>query len=74
MFRKRKLDDDLSEELAAHIEMAIEDNIRTGMNPEEARRQAIIRFGGVEAAKELHRDTRGLPLFESVARSQNSPN
>ena len=68
LFRKRKLDDDLSEELAAHIEMATEDNIRAGMNPGEARRQAMIRFGGLEAVKELHRDTRGMPLFESVAR------
>ena len=65
MFRKRKLDDDLSEELAAHIEMATEDNVRAGMNPQEARRQAMIRFGGVEAAKELHRDARSLPSLES---------
>ncbi|MGD9159937.1 MAG: permease prefix domain 1-containing protein, partial [Desulfobacteraceae bacterium] len=48
IFRKRKLDEDLSEELASHIEMAIEDNIREGMNPEEARRQALIRFGGID--------------------------
>jgi len=68
MFRKRKLDDDLSEELAAHIEMAVEDNIRAGMSPDEARRQAMIRLGGFEAAKELHREARGLPLLESFAR------
>jgi len=67
MFRKRKLDDDLSAELAAHIEMATEDNVRAGMNQEEARRQALIRFGGIEAAKELHRDARSLPLVESMA-------
>src|SRR5512134_1367911 len=67
MFRKGKLDDDFSEELAAHIEMATEDNIRAGMNPQEARRQAMIRFGGVEGAKELHRDARSLPLLESFA-------
>ncbi len=65
MFCSRKLDDDLSEELAAHIEMATEDNMRAGMNQEEARRQALIRFGGIEAAKELHRDVRSLPLLES---------
>ena len=66
LFRRRKLDSDLSEELAAHLEMAVEDNIRSGMNPEEARRQAMIRLGGVEATKELHRDTRGLPSVESL--------
>src|SRR5512134_2450724 len=47
--------------------MATEDNIRAGMNPQEARRQAMIRFGGVEAAKELHRDARSFPLLESFA-------
>ena len=67
LFRRRKLDSDLSEEIAAHVEMAVEDNIRAGMNPGEARRQAMIRLGGVEAAKELHRDARGLPLIESSA-------
>ena len=67
MFCRRKLDDDLSAELAAHIEMATEDNVRAGMNQEEARRQALIRFGGIEAAKELHRDVRSLPLLESFA-------
>ena len=50
IFRKRKLDDDLSEELASHVEMATEDNIREGMSPREARRQALIRFGGVDSA------------------------
>src|SRR5512147_947743 len=68
LFHSRKLDNDLSEELAAHIEMATEDNVRAGMNPQEARRQALIRFGGVEAAKELHREARGRPLLESLAR------
>jgi predicted permease len=68
MFFKRELDDDFNEELAAHVEMATEDNVRAGLNPKEARRQAIIRFGGVESTRELHRDARGLPLFESFAR------
>jgi predicted permease len=67
MFRKGKLDDDFSEELAAHLEMATEDNVRAGMNPQEARRQAMIRFGGVEAARELHRDARSLPFLDSFA-------
>src|SRR5215831_9126788 len=71
LFRRRNLDSDLSEELASHINMAVEDNIRCGMNPEEARRQAMIRFGGLEAAKELHRGARGLPWIESVVQDLN---
>ncbi len=67
LFRRRQLDDDLSEELAAHLHMAVEDNIRAGMSPQEARRRAMVRLGGIEPTKELHRDARGLPSLESVA-------
>jgi predicted permease len=65
-FRKRPLDGDLDAEMASHIAMATEDNLRTGMPPAEARRQAMLKFGGVEPAKELHRDSRGLPALDSV--------
>ena len=68
LFHRRKLDSDLGEELATHVEMAVEDNMRAGMSPDEARRQAMIRLGGVEATKELHRDARGMPLIEGFAR------
>src|SRR3569833_1405145 len=63
-FRSSVLDMDLDKEMASHLEMAIEENIRSGMSPEEAKRQALIRFGGVTQAKEIHRDTRGLPWLE----------
>ncbi len=46
-FRKRELDRDLDQELALHLDLATEDNIRRGLSPEEARRDALIRFGGV---------------------------
>jgi predicted permease len=64
--RKRPLDSDLDEELASHLAMATDDNIRAGMTPGEARRQAMLKFGGVEPAKELHRDTRGLPMLDTL--------
>ena len=59
-FRKRQRDADLEAEIAAHLEMAIEENLERGLSPAEARRQALIRFGGIEPAKEKHRETRGL--------------
>ncbi len=65
--RKDRLDRDLDEELAFHIEMATEDNVRRGMSPEEARRAALVSFGGVEQTKETYRDGRGLPGVESLA-------
>jgi len=60
-FHKKPLDHDLSEEMESHLDLAIEDNIRRGLSPQEARRQAMIRFGGVMQAKEQQREARGLP-------------
>jgi hypothetical protein len=69
IFRRKKLDHDLDAELAAHLELAIEENLQRGLSPEEARRQALIRFGGKQQAIEQHRDARGLPGLETDLRS-----
>ena len=47
--------------MAAHLAFAIEENLRRGLSQEEARRQALVRFGGVAAVQERHREARGLP-------------
>ena len=65
-FRKRKLDKDFDSELSTHLEMSIEDNLRRGMSEEEARRRALISLGGMDAARELHRESRGLPTLETI--------
>jgi len=65
-FRKRELDRDLDAELASHLDLATEENLRQGMPADEARRKAMIRMGGLEQAKEEQRDARGLPAMESV--------
>ena len=57
-------DQDLEAEIAAHLELAIEDNVKAGLSADEARRQALIRFGGIEQAKEEQRDARSLPALE----------
>ena len=64
IFRRKKLDRDLDAELAAHLDLATEENLQRGLSPEEARRQALIRFGGTQQAIEQHRDARGLPGLE----------
>jgi putative ABC transport system permease protein len=64
VFRREKLDQELAAELAAHLNLAIEENLQRGLSPEEARRQALIRFGGKQQAIEQHRDARGLPGLE----------
>src|SRR6185369_3883062 len=43
---------DFADELDSHLPMHIDDNIRTGMSPQEARRVAIMKLGGVDQAKE----------------------
>ena len=52
---------DFADELQSHIDLHTDDNIRAGMTPAEARRQALIWIGGVTGAREAHRDRRGLP-------------
>ena len=60
-------DDDLRAEMEAHLEMAIEEKIRRGMQPDEARRQAMLASGGLTQAAERVREQRGLPWIESIA-------
>lgn len=67
VFTKNRRDAELREELEAHLEMAIAENLRRGMDPAEARRQALIASGGLTQAAEAVRDQRGLPWLESLA-------
>jgi predicted permease len=64
MLRKSEVERELDEELRHHIERQTEQNIRLGMNPEEARYAARKAFGGVEQAKERSRDARGVRWIE----------
>jgi predicted permease len=63
-FGTKKLDEDLDEELLAHIDLATEENLRCGMSPQEARRAALLSFGGVAQIKESYRLQRGLPFLD----------
>jgi predicted permease len=66
LFRRDSLDQDLDAEVASHIEMATEENRRRGLSEDEARRQALVRFGGVEQARQHQRESRGIPWFEAL--------
>jgi putative ABC transport system permease protein len=68
MFGSKSADRDFDAELHSHLQLHIDDNIRAGMSPEAARREAVISLGGVQQTRELHRDRRGLPMFESAWR------
>lgn len=66
LFGKSRQDREWEEEIQAHLRMHIEDNVRAGMDPGEARRQALLKFGGIEPAREAYRDRRGLPWVETL--------
>jgi putative ABC transport system permease protein len=66
MFRKKALETEFNDELNSHLQMHIRDNVRAGMTPQEARRQALLTLGGIEQAREIYRDRRGLPLLETL--------
>jgi predicted permease len=65
-FRRAQLDRDLDAELRSHLEMAIERNLAQGMSREQARRQALLDFGGLEQTKQIYRDRRGLPSLDTL--------
>ena len=60
----RAQDERLREEIEEHIALQTAENIRAGLSPVEARRQAMLKFGGVEAIKQDYRAGRGLPFVE----------
>jgi predicted permease len=53
-------------ELESHITMHIEDGVRAGLTPEEARRRALIRLGGAEQARQAYREGQRLPQLERL--------
>ena len=66
VFGRRRREGELSAEMESHLQLHIEDNLRVGMSPAEARREAIMRLGGVEQTKENYRERRGLQILETV--------
>jgi hypothetical protein len=66
--RPYRLDRSLNGELEFHLAMEIEENLRQGMNPEEARRRALISLGGIDQTKELYRETGVNRWLGAVAR------
>jgi predicted permease len=68
LFRHESLDRELDAELSSHLDAAIADNLKSGMSPAEARRQALLHLGGLEQSKESVRDARSLPFLENLSR------
>jgi hypothetical protein len=66
--RRRTLESGLDEEIRFHIDQQTEKNLRAGMRQEEARRQALLKFGGLERARESTRDEIRPALLEDSVR------
>src|SRR5215831_775944 len=66
LFRRKKLDDEIAEELEFHLEARFRDNIRSGMAPAEARRDAERRFGSRVRSMEGARDAEIVVWLETV--------
>jgi len=67
-FRSSELDKDLDDELLAHIDLAVQENLKRGMTAQQARTAALRDFGGVTQTRESYRTQRGLPFLETLSR------
>ncbi len=65
-FTGETLDRDFDDELESHLAMLTEDNVRSGMNQQEAKRAALLRLGNRESTAQRHRDLRGLPTLDAM--------
>jgi predicted permease len=63
---RRSTDQRLREEIAGHLAFQTEENLRAGMSPAEARRQAVLKLGAAAGIREDHHDEQSLPLIENL--------
>jgi macrolide transport system ATP-binding/permease protein len=66
LFTNNRRERELADEIESHLQMHIDDNIRSGMTPEQARRNAILKLGGIESTKEAYRDGSTIPFLENL--------
>src|SRR5437773_11813932 len=67
LFGHKRLERQLDDEVRFHLEMQIEDNLKAGMNPAEARYAARRSFGGIEPMKEMYRERWAFAVVETTA-------
>ena len=66
LFTNSKVEAELAREIDAHLALLEDEYLRQGMTPEQARRAARVAYGGVEQAKQLHRDERGFQGLSQI--------
>ena len=68
LLRLQRVADDFAAELDSHVEMHVEDGVRAGLSAEEARRQALMKLGGLEQARQMYRERATLVWLENLVR------
>jgi macrolide transport system ATP-binding/permease protein len=66
LFGSASRDCELSAELESHLQLHMDDNLRAGMTPYQARRDALIKLGGIEQTKQAYRERATLPFMEKL--------
>ncbi|HWS90012.1 MAG TPA: ABC transporter permease [Pyrinomonadaceae bacterium] len=66
LLKKSEMDREMDEEVRFHLEREAEEYVRRGMTPSEARRAALLRFGGVERVREECRQARGVRVIQDL--------
>lgn len=66
LFGHKRLERELDDEVRFHLAMQIEDNLKAGLNPTDARYEALRSFGGIEPMKELYRERRSFAMIETA--------
>lgn len=67
LFGHKRLERELDDEVRFHLEMQIQDNLKAGLNPTEARYAALRSFGGIEPMKQIYRERRSFAVIETTA-------
>lgn len=67
LFDRDRRDCELRDELESHLQMDVDDHVRSGLSPDEARRRALLELGGVDQVMEAYREQRGVPSLETLA-------
>ena len=65
LFSHEQAERELAAEIDSHLQMHIDDNLRSGMTPQEARRNALLKLGGLESTKEAYRERITVPFVET---------
>lgn len=66
VFSRDARERELADEIESHLQLHIDDNVRSGMSPQEAKRVAVMKLGGVDATKEAYRDRSSIPFLENT--------